>query len=280
MPRGVKGPWGPSDLEAAIEAVVEGDPYSVVEERSGIPGPTIRNHLRRRGLERKAQARMGRPRVADVNVAVALEALASGASQRSAASLAGIAQSTIWRRAGDQGVVMPTERKRRDGSLTAAEREEIRVGIEAGESDAVIAERIGRHRSTVWREIKANGGRKYYRAAQAEARAAQAAPRPKAHWTEDRPWLWDRSRGSCAPRSGRPSRSPTGCAKSTLTSQSGGCPTRRSTRPSSSRPKASCARSSPPACVRAGPSSAPDPDVLGPWPDRGHGQHLRTPGRG
>jgi IS30 family transposase len=138
---------------------------------------------------------MGRPRVADVNVAVALEALASGASQRSAASLAGISQSTIWRRAGGQGVVMPTERKRRDGSLTAAEREEIRVGIAHSESDTVIAERIGRSRSTIWREVKANGGRKYYGAVKAEARAANAARRPKVHWTDDRPWLWEHVQG-------------------------------------------------------------------------------------
>lgn len=38
MPRGVKGPWGPSDLEAAIEAAVEGEPYGVVEKEDGYPG--------------------------------------------------------------------------------------------------------------------------------------------------------------------------------------------------------------------------------------------------
>lgn len=37
--RGVKGPWDPSELDTAIEAVVQGEPYSVVEERTGIPGP-------------------------------------------------------------------------------------------------------------------------------------------------------------------------------------------------------------------------------------------------
>ena len=55
----------------------------------------------------------------------------------------------------------------------------------------------------------------------------------------------------CAPRSGRPSRSPAGCAATIPTSHSGGCHTRRSTRPSTSRPKASCARSSP-RCLRSG----------------------------
>ena len=191
MPRGVKGPWGPSDLEVAIEAAIDGEPYGVVEERLGIPAPTIRNHVLRRGLVRKSPARPGRPKVANVKVALALEALASGASQRSAATLAGISQSTVWRRARGHGVAMPTERRRRDGSLTTTEREEIRVGIERGESDTVIAERIGRSRSTIWREVKANGGRRCYSAVNAEVRAADAARRPKAHWSEDRPWLWE-----------------------------------------------------------------------------------------
>ena len=78
----------------------------------------------------------------------------------------------------------------RAGELSAAEREEIRVGVTAGESGSAIAERIGRHRSTVWREIGRNGGRGHYRAALAEVRAGQSALRPKPVWTEDRPWLW------------------------------------------------------------------------------------------
>ena len=191
MPRGVKGPWGPAELEAAIEAVVEGESYGAVEDRTGIPGPTIRNHVRRRGLVRSSRSSPGRPKVAHAKVAVALEALAQGGSQRGAAELAGISQSTVWRRASGQGGFMPTERKRRDGSLAIDEREEIRVGIERGESDLVIAERIGRNRSTVWREIKANGGRQYYSGVKAENRAGEAARRPKTVWTEDRLWLWE-----------------------------------------------------------------------------------------
>ncbi|MGH9044557.1 MAG: IS30 family transposase [Acidimicrobiales bacterium] len=189
--RGVKGPWDPSELDTAIEAVVQGEPYSVVEERTGIPAPTIRNYLRRRGLVRKSPAQGGRPKVADGNVAIALRAVAGGATQRAAAKLAGISQSTVWRRARGHGVAMPKARKRRDGSLSTTEREEIRVGIELGETDTVIAERIGRSRSTIWREIKANGGRRCYSAVTAEVRAADAARRPKTFWTEDRPWLWE-----------------------------------------------------------------------------------------
>jgi transposase, IS30 family len=191
VPSGVKGPWSESDLEAALEAVIEGETYNAVETRMGIPRQTIRRHLRRRGLVRHRRARPIRARVPDDKVVVALKAVAGGASGRRAAALAGISESTVWRRVYGQGVGMARERKRRDGSLTAVEREELRVGIELGESDGVIAVRIGRSRSTIWREIKANGGREYYTAVKAEARAVAAARRPKRHWTEDRPWLWE-----------------------------------------------------------------------------------------
>jgi IS30 family transposase len=90
---------------------------------------------------------------------------------------------------------MTGERKRRPGSLSASEREEIRVGIEAGESDEAIAARLGRHRSTIWREVAANGGRRHYRAAAADERAARAALRPKSPWTEERPSLWETVQG-------------------------------------------------------------------------------------
>ena len=56
-------------------------------------------------------------------------------------------------------------------AVHAEGREEIRVGIERRESDSVIADRLGRHRSTVWREVRANGGRDAYRVFRAEDRA-------------------------------------------------------------------------------------------------------------
>ncbi|HLT95751.1 MAG TPA: IS30 family transposase [Acidimicrobiia bacterium] len=82
------------------------------------------------------------------------------------------------------------ERQQRPDALTLAEREEIRVGIQAGESDQVIGDRLGRHRSTIWREINAGGGREAYRAYQAQDRADAAAGRPRESWTETREWLW------------------------------------------------------------------------------------------
>lgn len=63
--------------------------------------------------------------------------------------------------------------------LTMCEREEIRAGIERGESDVVIAGRLGRCRTTVNREINRNGGRVVYTAVAAQARATVERERPK-----------------------------------------------------------------------------------------------------
>jgi len=191
MARGRKRRSSQADVDAAVEAVVAGMSYKAAEMATGVPRSTIRDNVVRRGLERRSVPRRGRKRVADADVVVALMAIAIGSSHVEAAAKARIGASTLRRCLRDERVVMPKERKRRDGSLTQAEREEIRVGIEAGESDAVIAERLGRARSTIWREIAANGGRRRYRAAGAEERAAREALRPKTPWTEQRPWLWD-----------------------------------------------------------------------------------------
>jgi IS30 family transposase len=60
-----------------------------------------------------------------------------------------------------------------------AEREEIALALERGESAAAIASRLGRATSTVTRELARNGGRPGYRAARADARALEQARRPK-----------------------------------------------------------------------------------------------------
>ena len=65
------------------------------------------------------------------------------------------------------------------GRLTLADREEITLGLHAGQSFTGIASRLGKAVSTVSREVSANGGREQYRAWRAHQRAREQARRPK-----------------------------------------------------------------------------------------------------
>ena len=197
MARGRKRRSSQADLEMAVDAVVAGASYKAAEEMTGVSRSTVRDYVVRSGIVRQSVPRRGRKRKnsSDADVMRALVEISKGASQRQAARAARIGESTLRRCLRDERVQMPRERKRRAGSLSLPEREEIRVGIEAGESDEVIADRLGRSRSTIWREIAANGGRGRYRAAVAEERAAREALRPKIPWTEERPWLWEEVQG-------------------------------------------------------------------------------------
>lgn len=87
--------------------------------------------------------------------------------------------SSVFDEVGARGGYSPPERRRREGRLSAPEREEISRGLGAGLSFRAIAALLGRAASTVSREVANNGGRKGYRATRAEARAWRAALRPK-----------------------------------------------------------------------------------------------------
>lgn len=63
--------------------------------------------------------------------------------------------------------------------LSAADREEIRSGLDANDSYREIARRLGRAPSTISREVNANGGRKAYQGWRAHRRASDLARRPK-----------------------------------------------------------------------------------------------------
>ena len=134
---------------------------------------------------------MGRPGLPWSVVRPALVAVSRGATHAEAAALAGIGKRTVTQRVAEEDVVMLRDHKLRKGALTLEGREEIRVGIDRGDTDAQIARRVGCHRGTIGREIRANGGRDRYRAFRAQDHADQAARRPKARWFEERPWLWD-----------------------------------------------------------------------------------------
>jgi transposase, IS30 family len=178
-----------SVLAGAVEAALGGVSYRRAARLAGVSPETVRGRVLESGLRRRAP-RLGRPPAAESVVAVVLAARAQGFTVKEAAARAGVCLSTVSKYAGYQAlVVQPT--MKRAGVLTLDEREEIRVGICGGESDAVIARRLGRHRSTIWREMAANGGRRSYRAHVGEVRARRLVRRPKPGWTRDRPWLWE-----------------------------------------------------------------------------------------
>jgi len=77
------------------------------------------------------------------------------------------------------GGIRPLQRSRSSLTLTLSEREEISRGVVAGQSIRSIADSLGRAPSTVSREISRNGGRRRYRANQADQAAWDRAPRPK-----------------------------------------------------------------------------------------------------
>jgi len=80
---------------------------------------------------------------------------------------------------GRSGGIQPLGRKRSRWALTRPEREEISLGVVAGQSIRAIASSLGRSPSTVSRELSRNGGRDRYRANPADQAAWDRAHRPK-----------------------------------------------------------------------------------------------------
>jgi transposase, IS30 family len=205
MAVGRKPGWRPEALEGALEMVAAGASTRQAAITFGLPVGTLSGYVRRLG---RRPVRHHRSAEEQEKRLVAVEARRRGVLQREVAEMLGVSEPTIWRwtaehrvetttgrQVVDQGEAMALERPRRPGALTLAEREEIRVGISAGESDAQIARRLGRHRGTIGREITAGGGRTFYRAHGADALADARAKRPKATWTTTRPALWEEVQG-------------------------------------------------------------------------------------
>jgi IS30 family transposase len=103
---------------------------------------------------------------------------ARGASVNEMASAFGVSTTTV-RRVRDQAALARRRVWHSPHRLSFVEREEIFAGVCRGESDSVIARRLGRHRSTIGREIARCGGRARYRPLRAERLAGQLARRPK-----------------------------------------------------------------------------------------------------
>jgi len=87
--------------------------------------------------------------------------------------------SSVQRILAETGGIRPPQRRRSRRALSLAEREEISRGIVAGHSLRSIASSLGRAPSTVSRELRRNGGRRRYRANQADQAAWDRAKRPK-----------------------------------------------------------------------------------------------------
>ncbi len=77
------------------------------------------------------------------------------------------------------GGIRPPKKTRSKRALSLAEREEISRGVVTGRSLRSIAASLGRAASTVSREINRNGGRRGYRANQADQATWDRAHRPK-----------------------------------------------------------------------------------------------------
>ncbi|MDA0174905.1 IS30 family transposase, partial [Solirubrobacter taibaiensis] len=103
---------------------------------------------------------------------------AAGASVDEMAEAFGVSRTTVCR-VRDQAALARRRVGHSRWRLSFAEREEIFDGVLQGLSDSEIARGLGRHRSTIGREIARCGGRARYRPLRAERLAQQLARRPK-----------------------------------------------------------------------------------------------------
>jgi IS30 family transposase len=128
-----------------------------------------------------AAMKNGRPGVPRALEARFWEGIRSGLGTLEAAQAAGVGQEIAFRWFRQAGGVKSNGPRPACGRyLSVGEREEIAVGLAAGQSVRVIAARLGRSPSTVSREVRRNSrGRRYYRALAAQAQAQWRARRPK-----------------------------------------------------------------------------------------------------
>ena len=115
---------------------------------------------------------------------------AAGATVADIGERVALGQGSVCRVLAPLGGVIRTEQwVSAPGRLSLDDRVEIRIGVELGKSFEQIGEEIGRDRSTVWREVRANGGAEHYAPMRAHRRACHLARRAKPTRLASRPEL-------------------------------------------------------------------------------------------
>jgi len=112
-----------------------------------------------------------------------------GESMSSIGRLFDRGSSSIYPLLARTGGIRPPERRRSRLALTLAEREEVSRSLGAGLTLRSIARQLRRAPSTISREVRRNGGRRLYRAANADQAAWERAQRPKPCKLANRPAL-------------------------------------------------------------------------------------------
>jgi IS30 family transposase len=109
------------------------------------------------------------------------ERRSAGESSRVLEAEFDLSRVTVWRLMNEDAAMSSIPLRHRSGRfLSACERETISRELARHSSVAEIARLLGRHRSSIGREIAANGGIHAYRSVHAEARACRLARRPRA----------------------------------------------------------------------------------------------------
>ena len=116
------------------------------------------------------------------------ELLKDGHKVAEVSEITGWSQSVVRGVIARNGGVMPKSSEYSESWFSPEEREELSRLLPTGISYEEIGVIIGRHRSSVWREVSRNGGRENYRAVRAQLRAKQCAKRRKvAKLVQNRP---------------------------------------------------------------------------------------------